>query len=196
MRAIVILPTYNEVENIVKIVPAILRQDADLDVLVVDDNSPDGTGSAAENLARQTGRVKVLHRAGKQGLASAYLAGFEWALARNYSFIIEMDADFSHNPTALPQMLHLARTGQADLILGSRWMPGGGTRNWALSRKLISRGGSWYARTLLGVKVLDLTGGFKCFSRRVLENIELAGVQANGYAFQIELTYRALEALA
>jgi len=188
--ALVCLPTYNEKDNLGPIVEAILAATPEVDVLVIDDNSPDGTGRLADEIAAREPRVKVLHRAGKQGLGKAYLAGFEWALASGYDFILEMDADFSHDPKRLPAMLEAAR--DADLVLGSRNIPGGGTVNWSLARKLISRGGSLYARTILGIPVRDLTGGFKCFRRAVLESIDLPTVECSGYAFQIELTYRAI----
>jgi dolichol-phosphate mannosyltransferase len=193
MRSIVILPTYNECENLGRLIPALLAQDPALDILVVDDNSPDGTGALADRFAAATTRVRALHRPGKQGLGRAYLAGFRAALAGDYAAIVEMDADFSHDPADLPRLIEPVRRGQADLVLGSRWVDGGGTRNWPLQRRLISRGGSWYARTILGVPVRDLTGGFKCFDRRVLEAIDLDSVRASGYAFQIEMTYRALQ---
>jgi len=173
-RAVVCLPTYNEAENVGPIVEAILAA-APVDVLVIDDDSPDGTGRLADAIAAREGRVHVLHRAGKEGLGKAYLAGFAWALGRGYG---------------LPKLLERAR--EADLVLGSRNVPGGGTVNWGLGRKLISRGGSLYARAILGIPVRDLTGGFKCFRRRVLESIELGTVECSGYAFQIELTYRTL----
>jgi len=189
--ALLCLPTYDERENLEPIVAAILAATPDVDVLVIDDNSPDGTGQLADGIAAREPRVQVLHRAGKEGLGKAYLAGFAWALARGYRYVLEMDADFSHDPRYLPGML--ARVAQdADLVLGSRYVPGGGTVNWGLGRKLISRGGSLYARLILGVKVRDLTGGFKCFRREVLEAIDLASVECSGYSFQIELTYRAL----
>ncbi len=188
-RAVVCLPTYNEAENVGPIVEAILAA-APVDVLVIDDDSPDGTGRLADSIAAREGRVHVLHRAVKEGLGKAYLAGFAWALARGYELVLEMDADFSHDPKYLPALLERAR--EADLVLGSRNVPGGGTVNWGLGRKLISRGGSFYARTILGIPVRDLTGGFKCFRRRVLESIELGTVECSGYAFQIELTYRAI----
>jgi dolichol-phosphate mannosyltransferase len=159
-------------------------------VLIIDDNSPDGTGQLADGIAAREPRVKVLHRAGKEGLGKAYLAGFEWALGHGYDLILEMDADFSHDPKYLPGMLEAARS--ADLVLGSRNIPGGGTVNWGVGRKIISRGGSFYARTILGIPVRDLTGGFKCFHRKVLESIDLPTVECSGYAFQIELTFRAL----
>ena len=189
--ALVCLPTYEERENLAPIVAGILAATPDVDVLVIDDNSPDGTGRLADELAAREPRVHVLHRAGKQGLGRAYLAGFDWALARGYAYVLEMDADFSHDPRYLPVLLGRART-DADLVLGSRYVPGGGTVNWGVGRKLISRGGSLYARTILGVRVRDLTGGFKCFRREVLEAIDLPTVECSGYAFQIELTYRAL----
>ncbi|HEX9291544.1 MAG TPA: polyprenol monophosphomannose synthase [Anaeromyxobacteraceae bacterium] len=190
-RALVCLPTYDEKENVGPITQAILEATPDVDVLVIDDNSPDGTGQLADAIAAREPRVKVLHRAGKEGLGKAYLAGFAWALARDYALVLEMDADFSHNPRYLPRMLELAR--EAELVLGSRNVKGGGTVNWGIGRKLLSRGGSFYARTLLGLRVRDLTGGFKCFRREVLEAIDLASVQCSGYAFQIELTYRAVK---
>jgi dolichol-phosphate mannosyltransferase len=189
-RAVVCVPTYNEAENVGPIVEAILGAAPAVDVLVVDDASPDGTGELADRIAAREPRVKVLHRRGKEGLGKAYLAAFAWALERGYGLVLEMDADFSHDPRYLPVMLE--RAGEADLVLGSRYVPGGGTVNWGLGRKVISRGGSLYARTILGVGVRDLTGGFKCFRREVLEAIELGSVASSGYAFQIELTYRAL----
>lgn len=188
--ALVCLPTYNEKENVVAIVEAILSATADADVLVIDDNSPDGTGRLADEIAARNSRVRVLHRPGKQGLGKAYLAGFDWALQRGYELVLEMDADFSHDPGRLPAMIEAAR--DADLVLGSRYVPGGGTVNWSRFREFISRGGSYYARTILGIPVRDLTGGFKCFRRKVLESIDLPTVECSGYAFQIELTYRAI----
>jgi dolichol-phosphate mannosyltransferase len=188
-RAVVCLPTYDERENIEPITAAILAATDEVDILVIDDNSPDGTGQIADAIAAREPRVHVLHRQGKQGLGKAYLAGFAWALARGYALVLEMDADFSHNPAYLPRML--ARAAEADLVLGSRNVKGGGTVNWGLGRKVLSRGGSLYARTILGLGVRDLTGGFKCFRREVLEAIDLASVECSGYAFQIELTYRA-----
>src|SRR5262249_17597913 len=163
-----------------------------IDVLVIDDNSPDGTGAIADALAAKEPRAHVLHRPAKQGLGRAYLDGFRWALSRNYSFVLEMDADFSHHPKYLPVLLHRP-SGGAGLVLGSRYVPGGGTVNWGAARKLVSRAGSLYARTILRLPQRDLTGGFKCFRRRVLESIDLASVHSTGYAFQIELTYRAIK---
>lgn len=189
-KPVVCLPTYNERENLDAIVAAILAAAPSVDVLVIDDNSPDGTGQLADAWAAREPRVKVLHRAGKEGLGKAYLAGFAWALERGYGLVLEMDADFSHDPQYLPALLAAAET--ADLVLGSRYVAGGGTVNWGVGRKILSRGGSLYARTILGVGVRDLTGGFKCFRREVLEAIDLPGVECTGYAFQIELTYRAL----
>jgi dolichol-phosphate mannosyltransferase len=187
-RACVVLPTYNERENVPQIVPAILAASAALDVLVVDDNSPDGTGALADEIARRDSRVRVLHRPRKEGLGRAYLAGFAEALRAGYGRIVEMDADFSHDPGRLPVLLGT----DADLVLGSRYVAGGGTVNWGPGRRLLSRGGSFYARTILGLPIRDLTGGFKCFRRKVLEGLDLASVRSSGYAFQIELTYRAI----
>ncbi len=189
--ALVVIPTYNEKDNLAAIVEAVLAADNRVDVLVVDDNSPDGTGLLADELAKNDGRVQVLHREAKQGLGRAYLAAFAWALARPYRFVIEMDADWSHHPRYLSGILDAAQ-GDADLVLGSRYVSGGGTVNWGPLRKIISQGGSLYARTILGLGVRDLTGGFKCFRREVLEGIDLPTVRSTGYAFQIELTYRAV----
>jgi dolichol-phosphate mannosyltransferase len=190
-RACVVLPTYNERENLPQIAPAILAAAPELDLLVIDDNSPDGTGAIADELAAREPRVRVLHRGRKEGLGRAYLAGFAQALAAGYGRILEMDADFSHDPARLPALLAASR--DADLVLGSRYVDGGGTVNWGFGRRLLSRGGSFYARTILGLPVRDLTGGFKCFRREVLEAIDLPSVRSSGYAFQIELTYRAVK---
>ena len=191
-----ILPTYNEAANIEAVVHAALgRLDeagAAHTVLIVDDNSPDGTGEIADRLAAQLEPVRVLHRARKEGLGRAYLAGFESALGEGAELVMEMDADFSHDPADIPRLV--AATAAADLVLGSRYVPGGGVENWGKVRRAVSWGGCTYARLLLGVPVRDLTGGFKCFNRRVLEGIDLSGVHANGYGFQIELTYRAVQA--
>jgi dolichol-phosphate mannosyltransferase len=191
-----ILPTYNEAENLEAILRAALEQLASTGrehtVLVVDDGSPDGTGQIADRLAAELSEVRVLHRPHKQGLGRAYLAGFDVALAEGAELVLQMDADFSHDPADLPRLIEAA--GSADVVLGSRYVAGGGVENWGALRRILSRGGSWYARTLLGVPVRDLTGGFKCFNRRVLERIDLEGVHADGYGFQIELTYRAIEA--
>jgi dolichol-phosphate mannosyltransferase len=190
--AVVCLPTYNERDNLGPIVEAILAADPRVDVLVVDDSSPDGTGQLADAIAAREKRVQVLHRAKKEGLGKAYLAAFRWALERGYAYVLEMDADFSHDPKVLPRLLDAVQDG-ADVALGSRYVEGGGTVNWGVGRKIISRGGSLYARSILGLQVRDLTGGFKCFRRQVLEAIELDAVQSSGYAFQIELTYRAVK---
>jgi dolichol-phosphate mannosyltransferase len=190
-ETLVCIPTYDEKENLTPIVEAVLAVAPSVDVLVIDDNSPDGTGQIADEIAKREDRVKVLHRAGKEGLGKAYLAGFAWALDHGYERVIEMDADFSHDPKYLPTMLDLAR--EADLVIGSRNVAGGGTRNWGIGRRIISRGGSLYARTILGLSIRDLTGGFKCFRRRVLEAIDLPSVKCSGYAFQIELTYRTVK---
>jgi dolichol-phosphate mannosyltransferase len=191
-----ILPTYNEADNLEALVRAVLPQLEGTGlahtVLVVDDGSPDGTGEIADRLAADLSPVRVLHRARKQGLGRAYLAGFELALDAGADLVMEMDADFSHDPRDVPRLI--AAAGAADLVLGSRYVPGGGVENWGLRRRLLSRGGCAYARVLLGIPVRDLTGGFKCFNRRVLEAIDLADVRADGYAFQIELTYRAVRA--
>ena len=190
--ALVCIPTYNERENVESIVRGVLAADPRADVLVVDDASPDGTGELADALARESPRVHVLHRAGKAGLGKAYLAAFDWALQHDYRFVLEMDADWSHDPTYLPTLIDRAST-DADLVLGSRWVKGGGTRNWGIGRQLISRGGSFYARTILGLPIRDLTGGFKCFRAEVLRAIDLPTVASTGYGFQIELTYRAIK---
>jgi dolichol-phosphate mannosyltransferase len=191
-----ILPTYNEAENLEPLVravlPALEQPDAEPHVLIVDDSSPDGTGELADRLAAKLEPVEVLHRPRKQGLGRAYLAGFGVALERGADRVLEMDSDFSHDPADLPRLI--SATGAADLVLGSRYVPGGGITDWGAIRRLLSRGGSAYARWLLGVPVRDLTGGFKCFRRQVLEGIALDDVHADGYGFQIELTYRAIQA--
>lgn len=190
-RALVIVPTYNERENVRRIVRAILAQGERFDVLIVDDNSPDGTGRIADALAAENPRVHVLHRTAKQGIGKAYLAGFRWGLSRpGYDCLLEMDADFSHDPAHLPQFLVAVR--DADLVLGSRYRQGRVTVvNWPILRLLLSYGGNIYARLVTGVRLEDGTGGFKCFRRRVLEAIPLDDVQSNGYAFQIEMSVRA-----
>ena len=190
-KAVVCLPTYNERENIEPMLRAL--GDKGVRVLVIDDNSPDGTGELADRLAQELGYVDVLHRERKEGLGPAYLAGFRHALAGDAELVLEMDCDFSHDPDYVPHLI-TAVTDGADLALGSRYVPGGGVRNWGLLRRLISAGGSFYARIILGVKVRDLTGGFKCYRRVVLEAIDLDAVDSKGYAFQIETTYRALRA--
>ena len=183
-----VVPTYNERENLPAIVPRILEQGEQFQVLIVDDNSPDGTGEIADRLAAEhLGRVHVSHRAGKRGLGFAYIHGFRWALDRDYAFIFEMDADFSHDPDALPRLLAAAQG--ADIAIGSRWVAGGGTRNWSLLRRFISRGGSVYAQLILGIPIRDLTAGFKAFRREVLASLDLGSIRSNGYAFQVEMNY-------
>jgi dolichol-phosphate mannosyltransferase len=194
-RFLLCLPTYDERENLESMIEALgaVRERTPIsgDVLVIDDNSPDGTGAIADELAGDRPWLHVLHRADKEGLGRAYLAGFRWALERDYAYILEMDCDFSHDPEAVPSLLGAA-IGGADLVLGSRYVAGGGVADWGLSRRLISAGGCLYARAILGVRVRDLTGGFKCFRRAVLERIPLDDVDAQGYMFQIEMTYRTL----
>ena len=189
--AVVCLPTYNERENVEPMLRAL--EPLGVRVLVVDDNSPDGTGELADRLAEELPFVSVLHRPRKEGLGPAYLAGFRRALADGAEYVLEMDCDFSHNPADVPRLIDACVQG-ADLALGSRYVPGGGTENWGFGRRFVSLGGSWYARVLLGVSIRDLTGGFKCYRRAVLERIDLDDVHSKGYAFQIETTYRALRA--
>jgi dolichol-phosphate mannosyltransferase len=189
-QALVIVPTYNEVNNLRSIVPQILEQDPRIEILVVDDNSPDGTGALADEIAGADARVHVLHRPAKQGLGTAYRAGFKWALERDYEYVLEMDADFSHDPKHLPEFLAAAET--ADLVLGSRYLGGRVTVvNWPMPRLLLSYFANIYARVVTGVRLHDATGGFKCFRRRVLEGVNLDAVRSNGYAFQIEMSVRA-----
>ena len=190
-RATICLPTYNERENLEAMLRALAPHG--VGVLVIDDNSPDGTGTLADELARELDFVSVLHREKKEGLGPAYLAGFRRALAEGAEYVLEMDCDFSHNPADVPRLL-AAVEGGADLALGSRYVPGGGTENWGLTRRIVSAGGSLYARLLLGVGIRDLTGGFKCYRRAVLERIDLDAIHSKGYAFQIEGTYRTLRA--
>jgi len=188
-HALVIIPTYNEKENIRGIVELVLSQAANLDVLVVDDNSPDGTAAIVTEMAQANPRVHLLSRAGKLGLGTAYIAGFKWGLARGYAYLIEMDADFSHDPREIPNMLKAIQ--QADLVLGSRYIDGVRVVNWPLSRLFLSKGASYYVRIITGLPIHDPTGGFKCFRRIVLETIRLDNVRSNGYAFQIEMTHQA-----
>lgn len=188
----VVLPTYNEAESIEPLLAAVLAKlPGDSRVLVVDDSSPDGTGQIADRIAAAEERVEVLHRPRKEGLGPAYIAGFRRALDAGAGLLLEMDADFSHDPAYLPRLLDATR--QADLAIGSRYVPGGGVSDWGAVRRTISRGGSAYARLVLGVGVRDLTGGFKCFRREVLEAVDLDSVGSRGYAFQVELTYRAIK---
>jgi dolichol-phosphate mannosyltransferase len=188
----VVIPTYNERENIGRLLPLVLAQPR-LRVLVVDDGSPDGTGALVAELAREEPRLGLLSRPGKQGLGTAYIAGFRRALAEGAEFIFEMDADFSHDPAYLPALLAATETS-FDLTLGSRYVRGGGTTDWGVVRQFISRGGNLYAGLILGLPVADATGGFRCYRRRVLETIDLSAVRSNGYAFQIEMAYRTLKA--
>jgi dolichol-phosphate mannosyltransferase len=190
--ALVCIPTYNEKENVERIVAAVLEAVPGAHVLVVDDGSPDGTGALADAVAAREPRVHVLHREAKEGLGKAYLAAFAWALARDYRFVVEFDADFSHDPVYLPVMLR--RLEAADVVVGSRRVPGGGSENWTLGRRLVSAAGSIYARAVLGVPVRDLTGGFNGFRREALERLELDRIGTSGYGFQIEIKYRAVKA--
>jgi dolichol-phosphate mannosyltransferase len=190
-RATVCLPTYNERENLEPMLRALGSKD--VRVLVIDDNSPDGTGELADQLASELDYVDVLHRERKEGLGPAYLAGFRRALADGAELVLELDCDFSHDPEDVPRLIAAAED-RADVVLGSRYVEGGAVRNWGFVRRFISAGGSLYARVLLGVSIKDLTGGFKCFRRVVLETIDLDAIQSKGYAFQIETTYRALRA--
>ena len=188
-RVLVIIPTYNEVKNLPQIVPAILLQDPRIEILVVDDSSPDGTGRLADEMGAREPRIHCLHRAAKEGLGRAYVAGFRWALEHGFDYIFEMDADFSHDPSFLPRFLDAIR--DADLVLGSRYKTGVNVINWPVSRLLLSLGANAYARWITGLPLTDSTGGFKCFRRSVLEAIDLEVVRSNGYAFQIEMSFRA-----
>ena len=193
----IVLPTYNERENLESILRDVLAQSPDFQVLVVDDGSPDGTGEIADRIAADPdtgGRVHVLHRQGKLGLGTAYIAGFHWALERGFEYVFEMDADYSHDPADLLRLREAVQFGRGDVAIGSRWVGSGGTRNWSFLRTFISRGGSLYARLILGLPIRDLTSGFKCFSRHVLETIDLDAVGSNGYAFQVEMNYRCVQA--
>jgi dolichol-phosphate mannosyltransferase len=189
--AVVCLPTYNESENLERMLRALVA--LGVGVLVIDDNSPDGTGELADRLVAELDGVSVLHRARKEGLGPAYLAGFREALRSDAEYVLEMDCDFSHDPADVARLISACVDG-ADVALGSRYVAGGGTADWGRSRRIVSAGGSLYARTLLGVGVRDLTGGFKCFRRGVLEQLDLDAIHSKGYAFQIETTYRALRA--
>jgi dolichol-phosphate mannosyltransferase len=188
-RVLVVIPTYNERINLPLLVPQVLAQDPRIEVLVVDDNSPDGTGELADRMAAAEPRVHVLHRAVKEGLGKAYIAGFRWALERGYDLVFEMDADFSHDPKFLPEFLRAAEG--ADLVIGSRYKTGVNVINWPISRLLLSLGANHYAKWITGLPVEDSTGGFKCFRRQVLEAIPLERVRSNGYAFQIEMSFLA-----
>ncbi len=191
-ETVVIIPTFNERENLESIIGRALAAAPSVDLLIVDDNSPDGTGDLAESLASQDERIKVLHRPGKQGLGMAYLAGFEWARAQGYRQLIEMDADGSHPPESLPRMLQLL--ADHDVVLGSRWVPGGEVRNWSRRREFLSRGANLYTRLALGIDVGDATGGFRAFRIESLDRIGLGSIHSQGYCFQVEMVWRALQA--
>ena len=188
-RSLVVIPTYNEKDNVEKIVTTVLEVEPSLEILIVDDNSPDGTGQIADEMAQRDSRISVLHRKEKTGLGSAYIAGFKHALEREYDHIFEMDADFSHDPKYLPDFLE--KIEEFDIVLGSRYIKGVNVVNWPMSRLLLSYFANVYARLVTGLPVRDATGGFKCFRRKVLENIDLDAVQSDGYSFQIEMTFKA-----
>jgi dolichol-phosphate mannosyltransferase len=190
-RVLVSLATYNERDNLGPLVREIRQAVPSADLLVIDDNSPDGTGEIADRVAATRDDVSVLHRPRKEGLGPAYIEGFRVALADGADYVLTMDCDFSHDPADVPRLVVAAENG-ADVVIGSRYVPGGGTRNWGIGRRIVSAGGSFYARTLLGLRIRDMTGGFRCFRRAVLETVDLDAIETKGYAFQIELTYRAL----
>ncbi|MGE3973842.1 MAG: polyprenol monophosphomannose synthase [Bdellovibrionales bacterium] len=192
MKSLVVIPTYNEKESISQIIPEIFSTVGPVHILVVDDNSPDGTGAVVKELAKKHPEIHLLERPGKQGLGRAYLAGFDWALKHGYEFVVEMDADFSHRPLDLKNILKAGEAG-AEVVVGSRYVKGGGTQNWGLGRKILSRGGGIYSRLILGFPLQDWTGGFNGWKRNVLQAIELEKVKSEGYSFQIELKYRALK---
>ncbi|MCI0140893.1 polyprenol monophosphomannose synthase [Arthrobacter bambusae] len=189
MRVLTIIPTYNELESLPKTLGRLRAAVPASDVLVVDDNSPDGTGQLADSIAAEDSQVHVLHRKGKEGLGAAYIAGFKWGMAAGYDVLVEMDADGSHQPEQLPLLLEAINDG-ADLAMGSRWVPGGGTVNWPLYRQAISRTGSTYARLMLGLKIKDITGGYRAFRRSTLEALKLDQVESVGYGFQVDLAWR------
>lgn len=193
-QVLVIIPTYNESENLERIVTRLHEHNPEVHVLVADDNSPDGTGEIADKLAAADARVHVMHRKGKEGLGAAYLAGFAWGLDAGYAVIVEMDADGSHRPEDLPKLLAALREQNADLVLGSRWVKGGQVVNWPMSREILSRGGNLYVRLALGMKLRDATGGFRAFRRGTLEGIGLADVESAGYCFQVDMSRRAVHA--
>lgn len=190
-RVLVIIPTYNEALNLPVIVRRVREAVPSAEILVADDNSPDGTGDIADALAASDSHVHVLHRMGKEGLGKAYLAGFAWGLERDYDVLVEMDADGSHRPEELPRLLEALRS--ADLVLGSRWVPGGAVVNWPTSRKVLSRGGSLYTRLALGISTRDATGGYRAFRADTLRDLDLGTVESNGYCFQVDLLWRALQ---
>lgn len=193
MRVLTIIPTYNELESLPKTVARLRAACPDVDVLVADDNSPDGTGDLADRLAAQDERIHVLHRRGKEGLGAAYLAGFAWGLERGYDVLVEMDADGSHQPEQLPRLLEASEAG-ADLVIGSRWVQGGEVVNWPLSRKLISRTGSFVSRFFLGLKVRDVTAGYRAYRASTLRALDLSAVESVGYGFQVDMTFRTARA--
>jgi len=188
MHMLIIIPTYNELENLPSLLQEIFSYAPTSDILVVDDNSPDGTGELADTMSKEDSRVHVLHRSGKLGLGTAYIAGFKYAISNNYDAAFEMDADFSHDPRFLPDFL--AKIEQADLVIGSRYIPGGSTPNWSVGRRLISGCGNIFARVVLRMPIHDCTAGFRCYRREVLESIDLDTVESQGYGFQVELAYR------
>lgn len=192
-RALIVIPTYNERDNVNAIARAVHGVVPEAHILFVDDGSPDGTGELCDEMAEVDDRIQVIHRAGKLGLGTAYLTGFRKGLADGYDYLIEMDADFSHDPKYLPEMIARAERG-ADLVIGSRYTDGGGTENWGLGRRIISKGGGLYARAVLGVPIRDLTAGFLCYRRKVLETLDLDAIRSEGYGFQIEMKYRVLKA--
>jgi len=188
MKTLIIIPTYNELENLRPLLEGVFSYAPETNILIVDDNSPDGTGKLADEMSEKDSRVKVMHRAGKLGLGTAYIAGFKYAIDKGYDAAFEMDADFSHDPKYLPDFLKAIEN--ADLVIGSRYIKGGSTPNWKLMRRIISGGGNIYTRIILGIPVHDCTAGFRCYRREVLENIDPDSVQAQGYAFQVEMAYR------
>ncbi len=188
MKTLIIIPTYNELENLRPLLEGVFSHAPQTDILIVDDNSPDGTGKLADEISAEDSRVKVMHRTGKLGLGTAYIAGFKYAISKGYDAAFEMDADFSHDPNYLPDFLKAIEN--ADLVIGSRYVKGGGTPNWSLLRRIISGGGNIYTRLILGVPIYDCTAGYRCYRREVLEHIGLDSVQAQGYAFQVEMAYR------
>ena len=190
MKTLIIIPTYNEVDNLRPLIGEIFSYAPQTDILVVDDNSPDGTGKLADELSQENPQIHVLHRAGKLGLGTAYIAGFKYAIEQQYDAAFEMDADFSHNPRYLPDFLQAIE--DADMVIGARYIKGGGTPNWSPLRRFISGGGNTYTRLMLGFGIHDYTAGFRCYRRRVLESIDLDSIESQGYAFQIELVYRVM----
>lgn len=190
-RVLVIIPTFNERESLPGILGRVRASVPEVDILVIDDNSPDGTGQIADGLAADDPQVRVMHRLGKEGLGAAYLAGFSWALQEGYEVVVEMDADGSHQPEQLPRLLMALRG--ADLVLGSRWIAGGGTVNWSKSREILSRGGNFYTRTMLGVPLRDATGGYRAFRAETLRKLDLHDVASQGYCFQVDLAWRAVQ---